>query len=52
MLKLSPRQSTNIQGVAQLATDRPGHYLKYALFCRETEEGPGDDLTFKGVVDL
>ena len=26
--------------------------MKYALFCRETEEGPGDDLTFKGVIDL
>ena len=36
----------------QLATDRPGHYLKYALFCRETEEGPGDDLTFRGIIDL
>ena len=35
-----------------MATERPGHYLKYALFCRETEEGPGDDLTFKGIIDL
>ncbi len=35
-----------------MATDRPGHYLKYALFCRDTEEGPGDDLTFKGIIDL
>ncbi len=35
-----------------MATERPGSYLKYALFCRDTEEGPGDDLTFKGVIDL
>ena len=34
------------------ATDRSGVYLKYALFCRETEEGAGDDLTFRGVIDL
>ena len=35
-----------------MAVDRPGQYLKYALFCRDTEEGPGDDLTLKGVIDL
>ena len=35
-----------------MATERPGSYLKYALFCRDTEEGPGDELTFKGVIDL
>ena len=34
------------------ATDPSGVYLKYALFCRETEEGAGDDLTFRGVIDL
>ncbi len=38
--------------VVYLTNDRPGHYLKYALFCRDTEEGPGDELTFKGVIDL
>ena len=27
-------------------------YLKYALFCRDTEETPGDDLVLKGVIDL
>ncbi len=27
-------------------------YLKYALFCRDTEEGPGDELTLKDIVDL
>ena len=27
-------------------------YLKYALFCRDTEEGPGGELTLKDVVDL
>jgi hypothetical protein len=35
-----------------LTSERPGHYLKYALFCRDTEEGPNDELTFKGVIDL
>jgi hypothetical protein len=35
-----------------LTGDRPGQYLKYALFCRDTEEGPGDDLTIRGVIDL
>ena len=27
-------------------------YLKYAIFCRETEEGPGEDLVLKGITDL
>ena len=27
-------------------------YLKYALFCRDTEEGPDGELTLKDVVDL
>ena len=27
-------------------------YLKYALFCRDTETNADDDLTFKGVIDL
>ena len=27
-------------------------YLKYALFCRDTETGSDDDLTFKGIIDL
>ena len=35
-----------------MTTERPGHYLKYALFCRETEEGPDDELTFRGIIDL
>jgi hypothetical protein len=35
-----------------LAVERSGHYLKYALFCREAEEGPDHELTFKGVIDL
>ena len=34
------------------ATDRTGVYLKYALFCRETEEGEGDNLSFRGIIDL
>src|ERR687895_1016871 len=37
---------------AQLTAERPGHYLKYALFCRDAEEGPDHELTFKGVIDL
>lgn len=32
--------------------ETPGHYLKYALFCRNTEEGPDDELTFQGIIDL
>ena len=27
-------------------------YLKYALFCQDTEEGPGDNLVLKGIIDL
>ena len=27
-------------------------YLKYALFCRDTDEGPGGELILKDVVDL
>ncbi len=27
-------------------------YLKYALFCRDTEEGPDNELTLKEIVDL
>lgn len=34
------------------AADHNGVYLKYALFCRETEEGEGDALTLRGVIDL
>ena len=31
----------------------PGQpYLKYALFCKETEEQPGDRLVLKDLVDL
>lgn len=35
-----------------MAVDRPGQYLKYAIFCRDTEEGQDDDLTLKGIIDL
>ena len=35
-----------------ITSDRTGVYLKYALFCRETEEGDGDNLSFKGIIDL
>ena len=27
-------------------------YLKYALFCHDTEEGPDDQLILKGIIDL
>ncbi len=29
-----------------------GPYLKYALFCQETEDGPGDSLVLRGIIDL
>ena len=35
-----------------MAYDNPEPILKYALFCRDTEEGPGGPLTLKDVVDL
>jgi len=35
-----------------LTTERSDHYLKYALFCKETEEDSKDELSFKGVIDL
>ena len=35
-----------------MASDKPGPYLKYALFCQDTEEGPGEELILKGITDL
>ena len=35
-----------------MATRDTQPYLKYAVFCRDTEEGPGDELVLKGVIDL
>ena len=35
-----------------MTADEAKPYLKYALFCRDTEEGPGDDLALKGIIDL
>ena len=35
-----------------MTTERSGHYLKYALFCKDTEENANDELSFKGVIDL
>ena len=35
-----------------MATDKTEPYLKYALFCQDTEEGPGDELILKGITDL
>ncbi len=35
-----------------MASRDPQPYLKYALFCRDTEEGPDNELTLEDVVDL
>ena len=35
-----------------MASETSQPYLKYALFCKETEEQPGDHLVLKDVVDL
>ena len=35
-----------------MATERSGHYLKYALFCKDTDESLDDELSFKGIIDL
>ena len=35
-----------------MAIDKTEPYLKYALFCQDTEEGPGEELILKGITDL
>ena len=35
-----------------MTTNPAEPYLKYALFCRDTESGSDDELTFKGIIDL
>ena len=30
----------------------PAAFLKYAVFCRDTEESPGGELTLSGIIDL
>ena len=35
-----------------MATGTSEPYLKYALFCRDTEEGPNGELSLKDVIDL
>ena len=35
-----------------MANDHSEPNLKYALFCRDTDEGPGGELTLKEIVDL
>ena len=35
-----------------LTAGKPGPYLKYALFCRDTEEGPDQELNLEGLIDL
>jgi hypothetical protein len=38
--------------VAELTTSKSVPYLKYAIFCRETEEETNGDLSLKSIVDL
>ena len=35
-----------------MATENTGPQLKYAVFCRDTEDAPGGELILKGVIDL
>ena len=35
-----------------MATDQSEPYLKYALFCKDTEEEADGDLILKGIIDL
>ena len=35
-----------------MISDKDGPYLKYALFCRDTEEDSDASLDLKGVIDL
>ena len=35
-----------------MVAESAGPYLKYAIFCRDTEEGPEHELSLKAVVDL
>ena len=35
-----------------MVTNHGEPHLKYAVFCEDTEEGPDDQLTLKGVIDL
>lgn len=35
-----------------MAADKGEPYLKYALFCRDTQEGPDDELVLEGIIDL
>ena len=52
MARLYPGGHSLEKGVARLTTIPAEPYLKYALFCRDTETGSHDDLTFKGIIDL
>ena len=35
-----------------MTNERSGTYLKYALFCRETDENERDELSCAGIIDL
>ena len=52
MLELVNPIVMSFEEILPLADANQGPYLKYALFCQDTEEGPGDELVLKGVIDL
>ena len=52
MLELVEFRSHDLRSKICLATDHTEPYLKYALFCQDTEEGPGEELILKGITDL
>lgn len=35
-----------------MVAQSPEPYLKYAIFCEDSEEGPGHDLSLKSIIDL
>ena len=35
-----------------MTNDKAGPYLKYALFCHDTQETPDGELTLSGIIDL
>ena len=35
-----------------MVAGKPRPYLKYALFCRDTKEGPDQELNLTGLIDL
>ncbi len=35
-----------------MTSNKPAPYLKYAVFCKDTEEDSNSDLSLKGLIDL